>query len=129
MHGESSRNCLLRLKASSTTQPAEIFLSPHAIQETWGYIHRGGSGAVHSRLVIGANTLSPTEVGALSVVAHPDIGQRLSLSPHLSGLALLPKSQLAIANHFNSFSFIHFLHLTPSFLSGTLLARKRMYSY
>ena len=41
--------------------------------------HRGGTGAVHSRLVLGANTLSPTEVGALSVVAHPDFEQCLSL--------------------------------------------------
>ena len=88
---------------------------------------RGGSGGVHSRLVLGANNLSPTEVGALSVVAHPDIGQ--CLSPHLSGLALLPASQLAILYHFISFSFIHFLHLTPSFSSGALLARKRAYSY
>ena len=48
--------------------------------------HCGRSGTVHSRLVLGTNTLSPTDVGALSVVAHPDNGQCLSL--HLSGLAL-----------------------------------------
>ena len=54
----------------------------------------------------------------------------LSLSPHLSGLALLPASQLAIiVYHFISFSFIHFLHLTPSFSSGALLAQKRTCSY
>ena len=52
-----------------------------------------------------------------------------TLSPRLSGLALLPESQLAIVYHFISFSIIHFLHLTPSFSSGALLARKRMYSY
>ena len=50
-----------------------------------------GSGAARSRLVLGANTFSPTEVGALSVVAHPDIGQRLSFL--FFRLALLLVSQ------------------------------------
>ena len=40
-----------------------------------------------SRLVLGTNTLSPTEVGALSVVVHPDDGLCLSFYPF--GLALL----------------------------------------
>ena len=50
-----------------------------------------------SWLVLGANTFSPTEVGALSVVAHPDIGQCLSFL--FVGLALLLVSQPVAVYH------------------------------
>ena len=56
-----------------------------------------GSGTVCSRLVLGANTFSPTEVGALSVVAHPDIGQCLFFL--IFRLALLLGSQPAAVYH------------------------------
>ena len=72
----------------------------------------------------------------------------MSLSPHLSGLALLLVSQPATMYHLSHsitsyvharlhfaswklciilapFHSVNFLHLTPSFTSGALLARKR----
>ena len=49
--------------------------------------HSGGSGTVRSWMVPGTITLSPTDVGAISVVVLPDNGQCLSL--HFSGLAVL----------------------------------------
>ena len=57
-----------------------------------------GSGSARSRLVLGANTFSPTEVGALSVVAHPDNEQSLSFL-FFFGLALLLVSQPVAVYH------------------------------
>ena len=68
--------------------------------------HGGGSGAARSGLVLGANTFSLTEVGALSVVAHPDNGQCLFPFLRTSIAAGEPASTVAV-NHPNRNSLNH----------------------